>query len=299
MIVVLGASGYVGQSIYQRLLAEGLTCSSISRRDVDIYNVERLTAALAERKCQFLINAAGYTGRPNVDACEIHRTECLLANAVLPGRIRQACERRKIPWSHVSSGCIFSGAHADGSGFREDDAPNFSFRSNNCSFYSGTKALGEELLSDAENCYIWRLRIPFNEVDGPRNYLSKLLRYTRLLEARNSLSHLDDFAAACVQSWTDRIPFGIYNITNTGSVTTREVCEMLRATIVPGRSFEFFANEAEFMTTAAKTPRSNCVLDNSKALRAGLRLPHVRDAIERSLARWTPEESSVTSAICI
>ena len=45
----------------------------------------------------------------------------------------------------------------------EDDDPNFSFRSPPCSFYSGSKALGEEVLEGAENCYIWRLRIPFNQ----------------------------------------------------------------------------------------------------------------------------------------
>jgi len=51
-------------------------------------------------------------------------------------------------------GCIFTGAHPDGSGFSEEDAPNFDFRHNNCSFYSGSKALGEEILRGAESCYI-------------------------------------------------------------------------------------------------------------------------------------------------
>ncbi len=76
---------------------------------------------------------------------------------------------------------FFTGTRPDGRGFTENDSPNFSFRTNNCSFYSGTKALGEECLQDAENTYIWRLRIPFNHVDSPRNYLSKLLNYAWLL----------------------------------------------------------------------------------------------------------------------
>ena len=46
-----------------------------------------------------------------------------------------------------------------------------------CSFYSGTKALGEEVLEGAENCFVWRLRIPFNHEPSPRNYLQKLLNY--------------------------------------------------------------------------------------------------------------------------
>ena len=39
---------------------------------------------------EFLINAAGYTGKPNVDACELHKADCLMGNAVLPGIIAQA-----------------------------------------------------------------------------------------------------------------------------------------------------------------------------------------------------------------
>jgi dTDP-4-dehydrorhamnose reductase len=58
-------------------------------------------------------------------------------------------------------------------GFTETDTPNFSFRDPPCSFYSGTKALGEEAMAGIGQSYIWRLRIPFDEFDNARNYLSK------------------------------------------------------------------------------------------------------------------------------
>ena len=235
----------------------------------------------------FLINAAGYTGRPNVDACELHKTECLAGNAVLPGVIRAACERADVPWGHVSSGCIFTGTKPDGTGYSETDSPNFSFRQNNCSFYSGCKALGEELLRGAEHCFVWRLRIPFNQVDSPRNYISKMMRYERLLDATNSLSQLDEFAEACVACWVRKVPFGLYNLTNPGSVTTREVVELIRKYGLSSKQFEFFDSEDQFMKLAAKTPRSNCVLDSSKAVAAELPLSPVMEAIERALKAWT------------
>ncbi len=183
MILLLGGQGYVGQAICRSLTSAGLSFRVVSRKSVDYSQRNELVKLLNESAPSFLINAAGYTGKPNVDACEIHRTECLAGNAVLPGVIRAACEETGTPWGHVSSGCIFTGAKPDGSGFREEDAPNFSFRQNNCSFYSGCKALGEEVLEGAENCFIWRLRIPFNHIDGPRNYISKMMRYDRLLVA--------------------------------------------------------------------------------------------------------------------
>jgi dTDP-4-dehydrorhamnose reductase len=289
MLYLLGANGYVGQA-YQRLLTHrGIPYRPVSRAELDYSNPTLLTAALRADRATFLINAAGYTGKPNVDACELHKADCLDGNAVLPGRIAEACEAAGLPWGHVSSGCIYTGARPNGGGFTEDDEPNFTFRRNNCSFYSGTKALGEEILAGRPNVFIWRLRIPFDRHDSPRNYLSKLMRYNRLLEAANSLSELQEFTAATLACWEKRVPFGIYNIINPGHVTTREVVDLIQASGVCAKSFNFFSNEAEFMSTAAKTPRSNCILDSSKLLATGIPLSPVHDAIRTALQNWRAE----------
>jgi dTDP-4-dehydrorhamnose reductase len=286
MLVVLGGSGYVGTAIRKVLEVRNLPFAAIARGTVNYCDPAALTGLLRQLQPQFLINAAGFTGRPNVDACEVHRTECLQGNALLPGILRKVCEDLRLPWGHVSSGCIFTGARPDGAGFTEADAPNFSFRQNNCSFYSGCKALGEELLAGADSCFVWRLRIPFNHEDGPRNYISKMMRYDRLLLARNSLSQLDEFAAACVDSWLQRLPFGTWNLTNPGSVTTADVVDLIRRHRLSDRAFQFFDSELQFQQTAAIAPRSNCVLDSSRAVSAGLKLTPVLDALDMAMRNW-------------
>jgi len=286
MIYLLGGSGYVG-SAYQALLKrKGLLFRNVRRAEVDYTNRAALTELLRREKPAFLINAAGYTGKPNVDACELHKSECLAGNAVLPGTIAQACADAGVPWGHVSSGCIYTGARPDGSGFTETDTPNFTFRTNNCSFYSGTKGLGEEVLAGVPHVFIWRLRIPFSEVDSPRNYLSKLMRYENLLEATNSISQLNEFVAATFACWEKRVPFGTYNVTNPGQVTTHEVVALIKKNGVSQKDFKFFQDEAEFMATAAKTPRSNCVMDSRKLAAAGIQLTEVHEAVDRDLRRW-------------
>ena len=115
------------------------------------------------------------------------------------------------------------------------------------------------------------------------------MRYTQLLEATNSLTQLDEFVRATWQLWQTRAPFGIYNATNPGTVTTREVVSIIQRSGVCPKSFDFFANEAEFMRTAAKTPRSNCVLDSSKLERAGVRMTEVHEALEIALRNWSTE----------
>lgn len=286
MIYLLGGSGYVG-SAYQALFNQnGICYRNLKRTEVDYCDVETLTAALRADKPSFLINAAGYTGKPNVDACEVHKAECLEGNAVLPGKIAEACAAAGVPWGHVSSGCIYSGTRSDGSGFTEADSPNFTFRQNNCSFYSGAKALGEEVLAGAPSVYIWRLRIPFDYRDGPRNYLTKLMRYQRLLEATNSISQLQEFVCSTFACWEKRVPFGIYNVTNPGQITTKQVVEHIVSSGVLKKNYVFFKDESEFMDVAAKTPRSNCVLNSEKLASVGIKMSEVNEALERDLKRW-------------
>ncbi len=286
MILLLGGSGYVGNEFRQFFDNHAIQYRSLSRMDADYTRRDVLIRVIRESNATFLINAAGYTGKPNVDACELHKADCLLGNSVLPGIIRDACEHCNLPWGHVSSGCIYTGTKPDGSGFTEADPPNFSFRTNNCSFYSGCKALGEECLRESKSNYCWRLRIPFNHVDSRRNYLSKLMRYERLLNATNSVSQLNEFVNACWQCWNLKVPFGTYNVTNTGVVTTREVVLKLKTHLHLTKDFKFFDSEEQFMAIAAKTPRSNCVLDNSKLRARGIEISDVHDAIDRDLRNW-------------
>ncbi|CAA6693609.1 MULTISPECIES: sugar nucleotide-binding protein [unclassified Lentimonas] len=287
MIILLGGSGYVGSAYRSFLENKGLDYVSLSRSQLDYGDTATLLGFLEKTKPDFLINCAGYTGKPNVDACESDKANCLWGNAVLPGRIAEACAAAGVPWGHVSSGCIYTGSHPDGSGFTEDDEPNFTFRQNNCSFYSGTKALGEEVLKDVKNVYIWRLRIPFDHRDGPRNYITKLLRYDRLLDATNSISHLGEFVASTFACWEKQVPFGTYNVTNPGQVTARQVVSLIQKHGLSDKQFEFFEDETDFMQQAAIAPRSNCVMDSSKLERAGIQMTPVIECLEGCFKNWT------------
>jgi len=315
MILLLGATGYIGEAFASELRRRGADFLPLSRARVDYTRFEVLLEHLRLRKPSFVINAAGYTGKPNVDACEAHKADTLQGNALFPQTVAQACAAAGIPWGHVSSGCIYSGAKVivNGQarvekdfttpalrvlvekspesvrGFTETDVPNFSFRDLPCSFYSGTKALGEEAIAGVGQSYIWRLRIPFDECDGARNYLSKVQRYSKVYDNVNSISHRADFVKACLDLWELRAPYGTYNVTNPGFVTTRHVVELIQQRLKPARKFEFWASDEEFYRVAAQTPRSNCVMDTTKLLAAGVKIRPVEEALEASLKQWKPE----------
>lgn len=318
--LLLGATGYIGQAFAQELTTRGLPFYALSRKELDYTRFDLLLTHLQETRPQFLINAAGYTGRPNVDACESARAETLQGNTLFPQTLAHACFVAGIPYGHVSSGCIYSGAKVVQNGkswvepdltkpdlqqlvqtelhsshfglrpshiygFSEIDAPNFSFRSPPCSFYSGTKALGEETILPLNNGYLWRLRIPFDEFNNPRNYLTKVQTYSKVYDNVNSISHRSDFVRACLDLWKLRAPFGIYNVTNPGWITTRYVIEQIQKNLNPAKTFEFWAGDAEFYKFA-KAPRSNCVMDTSKLQGTGVKIRPVDEALSHSLRNW-------------
>src|SRR5437870_7244599 len=110
MILLLGATGYIGQAFSQALRERAQPFTALSRKEVDYTQYDVLLRFLREVKPDFLINAAGYTGKPNVDACETARADTLAGNTLFPQTVAHACLVTDTPWGHVSSGCIYSGA---------------------------------------------------------------------------------------------------------------------------------------------------------------------------------------------
>ncbi len=315
MILLLGASGYIGQAFAAELVRRNVGFTPLARAEIDYSRFDVLLKFLRGRKPAFVINAAGYIGKPNVDACENAKAETLLGNVVLPVTIANACLEAGVPWGHVSTGCIYNGAKIRDEagnwqlepelnkpevrelflrsperfcGYTEDEMPNFSFRHPPCSFHNGTKVLAEEAIAEVGQNYTWRLRIPFDEFDSPRNALTKLQKYPKVYENINSFSHRGDFVRACLDLWERRAPFGIYNVTNPGGISTRQIVEKIERILKPARPFEFFADDNQFYTTGVKAPRSNCILDTTKLLSAGVSMRPVGEAFEDALLRWQP-----------
>jgi UDP-glucose 4,6-dehydratase len=312
MILLLGASGYVGQAFSAEMRRRRWSFIPLTRRAIDYTSFDSLFDYVRRMRPEFIINAAGYAPNPNVDICESEREDVLCANALLPQTIARVCLMTNTPWGHVSSGSIYVGAKVTDNGrmriernlnqpemrrlfaehpekiygFTELDEPNFSFRHAPCNFYSGTKALAEETIQEVGCSYIWRPRMLFNEFNEPRNLLSKLQHYERVYDNLNSISHLDEFVRACLELWERQAPFGIYNVVNPGAIATQRIMEMIQKILKPVRHFSFWENDEEFYRCQAKVPRSNCILDTAKILSLGVKMRPVEEALEDALERW-------------
>jgi dTDP-4-dehydrorhamnose reductase len=186
-----------------------------------------------------------------VDACEIYKQETILGNVIFPVNLERSYT--DIPIIHISSGCVYNG-YVD-NGYTELDEPNFTF--NNGSFYSGSKALAQEMLKPYLNkSYLLRIRLPFSSDHNEKNLLTKYENYAKLINCRNSLSNMEEIAELTVYFALNLPEPGIYNACNPGSMTTKEIVDIM------GLNKEYFT-DAEFQSVI-KAPRSNCVLNTDK-----------------------------------
>jgi len=314
MILVLGASGFVGRAFADELRRRGYAYMPLSRRAIDYTRFHILFNYLRKMRPEFVINAAGFVGRTNEDDCESAHEETLAANSFLPQTIGRACLMTNIPWGHVSSGGIYAGAKVleNGavrieknlndvgfrqllaerpeliSGFTEYDEPNASFRRGPCSFYSGTKALAEEVIQDLGRNYIWRPGLVFSETEERRNLLSRIQTYPGIFDSVNSLSHVGDFVRACLNLWEWQALPGIYNIVNPGAVTMRQVSRMIGQFLKPVRGYVLRDEQDGFDRHVARTPQGGFILSTAKLSAAGVELRPVEEALEECLRRWRP-----------
>jgi dTDP-4-dehydrorhamnose reductase len=288
MYIILGKNGYIAEAIIKELKSRDLPHVALSRTDVnytnkcdfDLYVLNNFHRNILEGEEIVVVNCAGYIGKPNVDACELAKADCIEGNVLFPAMLSQLCADRGYQYVHISSGCIYGGYSKH---FTEEDASNFDFQ--NGSFYSGTKALAEKVvIQNNPSSYIFRLRIPFDEYSCPRNYLTKLLTYDNLLDAENSLSHRGDFAKYSIQLIEQNVPKGIYNITNKGSVTTRQVVKLMKKHLKLDKQFSFFSKLDDFMMEIT-APRSNCVLDTSK-IEQYIDVRTAEEALEDALSKY-------------
>lgn len=284
MILVLG-TGYIGKAFAAEAHRRHRECRLLSRTTADYTRFSALRTVLSDLRPELLINCAGLVGSPNIDANEERKSETLRANAVLVETVANACEVTGVPWAQICSGCIYQGFR-DGNqrrhGWRETDSPNFCFDVPPCSWYSGSKALAEHIVVKSGTAYGWRIRMPFDEIDHPRNLLTKLQRYPKLLAATNSMSHRADCVGACLDLWDSRAPTGLYNVVNAGWVTTYAIAEIFAETRGP-LTARIVRDATEIDCVA---PRSSCVLATDRLEAVGIRLRHVAEAIDDSLRNW-------------
>lgn len=123
--LLFGKNGWIGGQLITLLTAQGKTFHLADSRS---FNRESVVEEINKYNPTHVLNAAGVTGRPNVDWCEDHKMETVRTNVVGTLTLADICAERGIHHLLYATGCIFEydEAHTIGGvSFTEEDKPNF------------------------------------------------------------------------------------------------------------------------------------------------------------------------------
>ncbi|OGI12746.1 hypothetical protein A3K64_04140 [Candidatus Micrarchaeota archaeon RBG_16_36_9] len=266
-----------GKGFLGTRLGNHLGYETIGRERADAVDISQIEKVLEAERPDVVINAVGKTGRPNIDWCETHKEETVMANISAAINIAAECSKRGIYFVHLGSGCIYDGDNG-GKGYTEEDEPNF-FRPQ---FYARTKIIAERILKEFP-ALILRLRMPIDERPNERNLIDKLKNYTKLIDTKNSMTTVPSFVKASKQLIEKRRT-GIYNVANPGVISPFEIMGLYRELVDASHDFGEFSVEELDKITQGK--RSNCYLNTDKLRKEGIILPEIHRAVMLCLINY-------------
>jgi 3,5-epimerase/4-reductase len=235
---ILGEGGWIGSKLKETYPEYKYIPSTNITKKEDVVRALSITGHK-----DVIVNCIGYTGVPNVDACEDNKYKTLLANTLIPFWLSEVSKERKIV--HLSTGCIFDGDED----FSESDAPNYTG-----SFYSLTKMVAEKAF-DLDKDLLIRLRMPITLDKDPKNLITKLLKYDKLINEKNSVTFVPDLIGA-IGTLIDKNIVGVFNVVNSPAVSHKEIMKTL------GVEKQYISLKE--LRKQTKCERSNCTLSNKK-----------------------------------
>ena len=283
--LIFGGQGWIGEKLVTLLTNQGHTVIKAQSR---LENREAVEAEIVAAKPDFVLNAAGKTGRPNVDWCEDHKQEVIRANLIGALTLADLCFKHGIHMTNFGTGCIYEydEAHPMCSckGFTEEEKPNFTG-----SYYSKTKVMLDTLLQDYPNVLSLRLRMPISDDLHPRSFVTKIIGYKKVVNVPNSMTILTDMLPIALKM-SERKLTGVYNFVNPGALSHNEILELYKQYIDPNFTYQNFSVEEQ--SKILKAGRSNNELDASKLLKEFPEVPHIKTSIVEVFKRMATKGSS-------
>lgn len=263
-VLLFGATGWIGGQMCTLLRAAGWDVTAARSR---LEHTADVAAELDAVKPDVVVNAAGLTGRPNIDALESQKEDTTAVNVVGNVSLVVECARRSIYIVTFATGCIYEYCRTrtiGDAGFTEEDLPNFYG-----SYYSRTKIAAEIATREFPNHLILRVRMPITADASPRCFITKIANYARIVDVPNSVTVLPDLLPVAVDLIAHRVT-GVFNFVNPGPVSHAQILDAYRELVDPSFTYTVMDMDAHDKVVVAR--RSNNTLDTAK-LAAATTLP--------------------------
>ena len=235
----------------------------LSHFHIDFLKPENIEGVIAEHAPDLVINTVAWT---NVDSAENPKNHdaVFTINADSPAEIARICEKRKIPFFHISTDFVFSGKEV---AIFQEDSPK-----NPCNVYGKSKAQGEEEVLKYKTSRVFRTAWLYGEY-GP-NFVQQIVHILKnpprnganIKGVNNqwgsptSCKTVGEVLAQAVRN-PDKFPTGIYHAVNDGAVSRLKWIEKIAALVGYKNPIEPVSSDA--FVQMAKRPVSS-VLKNTK-----------------------------------
>jgi 3,5-epimerase/4-reductase len=265
-ILVLG-SGFIGSRIQQEL-----NCSVSTAR---INSLKEAQEEIEKHQPKIIINCIGFTGS-QVDECELHKDKALQANVFVPLILAEIAFRQKIKLVHISSGCIYNFDYQIQKPIDEEAAPDFFSL-----FYSRTKIYAERSLmslAETSNILVARIRIPLDDRPHPKNILTKLIDYKKIIDIPNSVTYIPDF----IKTLKHLIKIdakGIYNTVNSGGLRYSDLLDVYK-THLPDFTYSII-DSADLGLV-----RTNLILSTKKLEETGYKVRNIHSVLDECVKKY-------------
>jgi len=266
-ILILG-KGFIGERLQQEL-----DCRISAKR---IESFADVLALIDEFNPKILINCIGHTGAGNVDGCEQALDKTLFANTYIPILLADICLRKKIKLVHISSGCIYHFEYGRSKPIVESSDPDYYEL-----YYSRSKIYAENVLTKLSRIHdilIARIRVPLDNRPHPKNILTKLLKFDKIIDVPNSVTYIPD----CVKALNFLIrkkKKGVYNIALKGGLRYKDLLEAYAKT---GRQHPYELIKLKNL----KLKRTNLILSTKKLEDAGFQVRQPKDIVNECVKEY-------------
>jgi len=266
IILFFGGRGWIGKQLVE-LLRGHLSIDSIILSTVRPQHIEELRTELDNVKPTHVVSTIGRThGKinnkeiPTIDYLEYDGKlqENVIDNLYAPITLAHECQRRNIHYTYLGTGCIFEydDTHSNGIGFLEDDEPNF-FGSS----YSIIKGVTDQLMHQFSDSVLnVRIRMPITSDPNPRDFITKIVNYTKICSMANSMTVLDELLPLLVEMILD-YRTGTIHLTNPGTISHDEILTLYKEIIDSTKTWQTMTYEEQSLLLKSK--RSNNELDTT------------------------------------
>ncbi len=140
------------------------------------------------------------------------------------------------------------------------------------------------MLKNYPTTCVLRVRMPISDDLNPRNFITKIVKYEKVVNIPNSMTVLTDLLPVSL-IMSERGLTGIYNFCNPGAISHNEVLALYKKYIDPEYTWSNFTVEEQDKILKAK--RSNNTLDHTKLVGAlpDVEILEIHDAMEQVFQR--------------